>query len=52
MALKIVASNAPVLRLATCPNVAIYEKNGTFVINPKKCTECIGHFDKPQCAEV
>jgi ferredoxin len=27
-------------------------KNGTFVINPKKCTECIGHFDAPQCVAV
>ena len=27
-------------------------KEWDFVINPKKCTECIGHFDKPQCAEV
>ena len=35
-----------------CPNVAISEKNGTFVINPKKCTECIGYFDTPQCAAV
>jgi ferredoxin len=22
------------------------------VIDPKKCTECIGHFDTPQCAAV
>jgi ferredoxin len=32
--------------------VAITEKNGTFYINPKKCTECIGHFDSPQCIAV
>jgi ferredoxin len=32
--------------------VAITEKNGTFVIDPKKCTECIGHFDAPQCTAV
>lgn len=25
---------------------AIYE------INPDKCTECVGHFDLPQCQEV
>lgn len=37
---------------AECPNVAISEKNGTYVINPKKCTECIGHFDSPQCVAV
>jgi ferredoxin len=35
-----------------CPNVAISEKNGTFFINPKKCTECLGHFDIPQCVAV
>jgi len=33
-----------------CPNNAIYEKDGLFAINPKKCTECIGFFDEPQCA--
>lgn len=27
-------------------------ENGTFVIDPKKCTECIGHFDDPQCVAV
>ena len=23
-----------------------------YVINPAKCTECVGHFDVPQCREV
>jgi ferredoxin len=23
-----------------------------YVIDPRKCTECVGHFDKPQCQEV
>lgn len=32
-----------------CPNQAIIEKNGLFLIKPEKCTECIGHFDEPQC---
>jgi ferredoxin len=32
-----------------CPNSAIREKGAVFVINPKKCTECVGHFDEPQC---
>jgi ferredoxin len=32
--------------------VAIREKNGIFVIDPKKCTECMGHFDEPQCVAV
>jgi ferredoxin len=32
--------------------VAITPKNGTYVINPKKCTECIGYFETPQCVAV
>ena len=54
MTLKIIASQCTSCSACEpeCPNVAIYEKNGTFVINPKKCTECIGHFDVPQCAAV
>ncbi|MES5486153.1 4Fe-4S binding protein [Bradyrhizobium sp. INPA03-11B] len=35
-----------------CPNVAISEKAGTFMIDPKKCTECVGYFDEPQCVAV
>jgi ferredoxin len=23
-----------------------------YVIDPKKCTECVGHFDEPQCQQV
>jgi ferredoxin len=23
-----------------------------YEIDPDKCTECVGHFDEPQCAEV
>ena len=23
-----------------------------YVIDPKRCTECVGHFDQPQCVEV
>lgn len=23
-----------------------------YVIDPLKCTECVGHFDTPQCVEV
>jgi len=54
MAYKIIASQCTSCSAceAECPNVAISEKNGTFVINPKKCTECIGHFDVPQRAPV
>ena len=54
MTLKIIASQCTGCSACEpeCPNVAIYEKGGTFVINPKKCTECIGHFDSPQCIAV
>ena len=23
-----------------------------YQINPDKCTECVGHFDEPQCVQV
>lgn len=36
-----------------CPNKAIGEtKDGFFVIDPNKCTECIGFFDEPQCVST
>jgi ferredoxin len=35
-----------------CPNGAISEGPEIYVIEPDKCTECVGHFDKPQCMEV
>lgn len=35
-----------------CPNVAMSEKAGNFVIEPKKCTECSVYFDEPQCVAV
>ena len=50
-----------------CPNTAIYaggvqwEMNGAmhdalsndfYYIVPEKCTECVGHFEKEQCAAV
>ena len=35
-----------------CPNQAISEGNPIFVINPERCTECIGSFDSPRCAAV
>jgi len=35
-----------------CPNEAIYEGDEIFEIDPSKCTECIGHFDQPQCVDV
>lgn len=35
-----------------CPNDAISMGSEVYVINPAKCTECVGHFDSPQCKEV
>ncbi|MBL1294049.1 MAG: YfhL family 4Fe-4S dicluster ferredoxin [Thiotrichales bacterium] len=35
-----------------CPNAAISEGPEIYVIEPKLCTECVGHFDTPQCVEV
>ena len=35
-----------------CPNEAIYMGIEIYEINPSKCTECVGHFDTPQCKEV
>jgi ferredoxin len=35
-----------------CPNNAIYQGEWYYEINPAKCTECVGHFDQPQCVEV
>ena len=37
---------------ALCPNMAISEKGNTFVIDPALCTECVGHFDDPQCVAI
>ena len=35
-----------------CPNGAISMGEIIYVIEPTKCTECVGHFDQPQCGEV
>jgi ferredoxin len=35
-----------------CPNDAISEGELIYEINPDQCTECVGHFDTPQCREV
>ena len=35
-----------------CPNGAISMGPEIYVIEWTKCTECVGHFDKPQCQEV
>jgi len=35
-----------------CPNDAIFEGEEIFEINPNLCTECVGHFDEPQCVMI
>jgi len=35
-----------------CPNDAISEGTVIYEIKPSDCTECVGHFDTPQCVEV
>ena len=35
-----------------CPNEAIFLGEEIYQIDPDKCTECMGHFDEPQCVQV
>ena len=35
-----------------CPNEAITQGETIYEIAPSRCTECVGHFDTPQCVEV
>ena len=35
-----------------CLNQAISEGEATYVIDPDKCTECVGNFESPKCAEI
>jgi ferredoxin len=35
-----------------CPNQAIRPGEMIYVINPSLCTECVGHFEEPQCMLV
>ncbi|MDD5094888.1 MAG: YfhL family 4Fe-4S dicluster ferredoxin [Dehalococcoidia bacterium] len=37
---------------AECPNEAITEGSSIFIINPDKCTECVGANNSSQCAAV
>lgn len=54
MALKIIAELCTSCTACEpeCPNVAIRARSGTYTIDPKKCTECDGQFDDPQCLSV
>lgn len=35
-----------------CPNEAIYQGEEIYEIDPDLCTECVGHFDEPQCVDI
>ena len=35
-----------------CPNNAISMGPQIYVIDSDLCTECVGHYDTPQCMEV
>jgi ferredoxin len=35
-----------------CPNQAIHQGEVIYEIDPKRCTECVGHFNEPQCVAV
>jgi ferredoxin len=35
-----------------CPNEAIRMGPEIYVIDWRRCTECVGHFDEPQCVQV
>ena len=35
-----------------CPNQAISMGELIYEIDPERCTECVGHFDQPQCVQL
>jgi ferredoxin len=35
-----------------CPNNAIHQGESIYEIDPSRCTECVGHYDEPQCVVV
>jgi ferredoxin len=35
-----------------CPNDAISMGEDYYHIDPHRCTECVGHFDEPQCVTL
>ena len=53
MALKILASciNCDMCD-PECPNEAIHLGYDIYEIDSDKCTECVGHYDKPTCVSV
>ena len=35
-----------------CPNSANSQGEEIYEIDPNLCTECVGHYDEPQCVQV
>ncbi len=35
-----------------CPNQAISMGPQVYRIDPDRCTECVGHFEQPQCVQL
>jgi len=35
-----------------CQNEAVSEGETVYVIDPDKCTECVGYFELPKCTET
>ena len=35
-----------------CPNQAISEGETVYVIDPDRCTECVGAYESSRCAEI
>lgn len=35
-----------------CPNEAISMGTEHYIIDPARCTECVGHFGEPQCVVI
>ena len=35
-----------------CPNQAIRQGEAIYVIDPERCTRCVGHHEEPQCVVV
>ena len=34
-----------------CPNNAISQGEEIYQIDPNLCTQCVGHYDEPQCQQ-
>lgn len=38
--------------ITECPNEAITQGDEIYIIDPARCTECVGAHDEPQCVLV